>query len=47
MLCVHEPDFLVEKQKILDKVAREKGERPQKAVVEQFDYLRIMSEAEL
>ena len=37
----------MEKQKLLDKWAEETGTEPQRAQVEEYEFLRIMQEAEL
>ena len=47
MICVNDPSYLEQKQQLLDKMAQETGQRPKRAIIEKFEYLRIMSEAEL
>ena len=44
---VTHPTYLLEKQKILDAVAQRKGKPPTRARIDQFEYLKNMSEAEL
>ena len=47
LICVNQPEYIEEKQRLMDEIAEETGERPRKAKVDDFEYLRIMSEAEL
>lgn len=47
MVCVNQPEYIAEKQRLLDEIAQETGEPPRKAKVDNFEYLRIMSEIEL
>jgi hypothetical protein len=47
LICVNQPEYIEEKQRLLEEIALETGENPRKAKVDEFEYLRIMSEAEL
>ena len=47
MLCVNQPEYLAEKQRLLNEIAEEDGTEPRKAKIDELEYLRIMSEVEL
>ena len=47
LLCVNKPEYIEEKQNILDKIGLQNGETPARAKIEEFEYLRVMSEVEL
>ena len=44
---VHSDEYLEHKQNLLDQMALETGEKPLKARIETFEFLQIMTEAEL
>lgn len=46
-LCVHQPEYLQEKQHLLNQIALEQGTKPEKAKIDEFEFLRVMNEAEL
>lgn len=47
MLCVNQPEYLAEKQRLLDEIAAAEGQPPRNAKIDELEYLRIMSEVEL
>lgn len=47
MLCVNQPEYLAEKQRLLNEIAEEDGTEPRQAKIDDLEYLRIMSEVEL
>lgn len=47
IILVNKPEYMEEKQRILDQIADKDGTPRQKARLEKFEYLRIMTEGEL
>jgi hypothetical protein len=47
MLMVNQPNYLTEKQRILDKATDKEGTPRQRAEVEEYEFLSIMNEDEL
>ena len=47
LMCVHEPQYLEEKQNLLNQIAQDNGTKPKKAKIEEYEYLMIMNETEL
>ena len=44
---VNSPDYLIEKQRLLDQLAEENGTRPKRARIDEYEFLRVMTEEDL
>ena len=47
MIVVNRPEYLEEKQSLLNLYAKQTGQKPQRAQVDEYEFLRVMSEPEL